>query len=217
MMGNSLGRPADSDQRARHPLLGFVTSTPTTASATSTSPGRLPVRRVLVMTPVDANRDRVPRHGLSMHSSGAEVWRCPSGCAPKGARPRGFACVALGHTAAGTCMRADRTMRLAYPGARRPVAADPRARRALVCYGAGMKRTTISLPDDLAQALAASTATPRVRVRVTREALTEHLGSALAGRRASSSSPRSAQWRGQYGARYEALLDEEWRELPRDR
>jgi Arc/MetJ-type ribon-helix-helix transcriptional regulator len=82
-----------------------------------------------------------------------------------------------------------------------------------------MKRTTISLPDDLAQALGREAQRRHASAsEVTREALTEHLG--LGPGRPPRKLKFAAVGRSGVGntARdMEALLDEEWRELPRDR
>ena len=92
------------------------------------SPGRLPVRRVLVMTPRRRQpRPRpAPRPQVCTGRSGAEgVGGALQGVPRRVRAPRIRVRGGRGHTAAGTCMRADRTMRLAYPGARRPRGGRP--------------------------------------------------------------------------------------------
>lgn len=86
------------------------------------------------------------------------------------------------------------------------------------CYDACMKRTTISLPDDLAQSLGREARRRDISAsELTREALQAHLGLqpgqprslpfAAIGRSGHASTARDM----------EKLLEHEWDEHPRDR
>jgi predicted transcriptional regulator len=81
-----------------------------------------------------------------------------------------------------------------------------------------MKRTTISLPDDLAQSLRREARRRDVSAsQVTREALQTHLGLEPGSRRKLSFAALGRSGRASTARDMEELLEHEWNDDPRDR
>jgi Arc/MetJ-type ribon-helix-helix transcriptional regulator len=81
-----------------------------------------------------------------------------------------------------------------------------------------MKRTTISLPDDLAQSLRREARRRDVSAsEVTREALQAHLGLEPGHRRKLSFAALGRSGRASTARDMEELLEHEWNDDPRDR
>jgi hypothetical protein len=81
-----------------------------------------------------------------------------------------------------------------------------------------MKRTTVSLPDDLAQSLRREARRRDVSVsEVTREALQAHLGLEPGHRRKLSFAALGRSGRASTARDMEELLEHEWNDDPRDR
>lgn len=83
-------------------------------------------------------------------------------------------------------------------------------------YYARMKRTTVSLSDDLAQAVDREAQRRRVSVsEVTRDALTAHLGLGTSGPRELPFPTLGHSGHQTTGRDMERLLEDDWNERPR--
>jgi Arc/MetJ-type ribon-helix-helix transcriptional regulator len=81
-----------------------------------------------------------------------------------------------------------------------------------------MKRTTVSLPDDLADALVREAHRQRSSAsEVTREALARHLGMSSEGPRELSFAAIGRSGQGTVARDMERLIEREWDDLARDR